>query len=92
MIETLAWAIHAVDGHETAARLLGAAEAIRPIGSIGLFGMQRLVRDRSLHAETIRTALGTDRFTSAREEGVSLTPATAIGYALEQGRAGSGGA
>ncbi|MEU5974889.1 AAA family ATPase [Streptomyces sp. NPDC047315] len=82
VVETLAWAAHALGGHETAARLIGAAEAVRPIGAIGLFGMQRLIRDRARHSEAIRAALGTDRFTAAHEEGARLTPASAITYAL----------
>jgi AMMECR1 domain-containing protein len=65
-----------------AARLLGAAEALR--GAIGLF---RTPRDEEANARliaTVRAALGEERFAASWEEGRAMSLEQAIEYALEE--------
>ncbi|MFI9203197.1 ATP-binding protein [Streptomyces sp. NPDC053048] len=84
VVEVLAWTAHALGADELAARLLGAAEAIRPAGAVGLFGVHALVADSARHSERIRAALGEPRFTAARRAGAALPPDAAMDFALTQ--------
>ncbi|MGW1995250.1 ATP-binding protein [Embleya sp. NPDC001921] len=81
-VEGLGWAVAQLGDPETAAHLVGAAEAIRPAGAVGLFGMHRLTADSARHNALISDVLGEPRFTAAYRAGALRTKQEALDFAL----------
>src|SRR5439155_9226631 len=67
---------------ERAARLWGAAEALREFLGLPLPPNEREEYDR--HRSTVREALGEEAFAGAWAEGRTMTPEQAAGYALQE--------
>jgi len=67
---------------EPAARLIGAAEAVRDALGIPLSGSEAEMHLRAI--SVIRAALGDDRFQAAMAAGRRLPLADAVAFALEQ--------
>jgi predicted ATPase/class 3 adenylate cyclase/DNA-binding CsgD family transcriptional regulator len=82
-LECLAELAGAADGHPRAARLFGAAQAIRQRNGIARFQIYEAGYQSAL-AE-VRNALGDKEFEAAWAEGAALSTAEAIGYA-QRGR------
>jgi predicted ATPase/class 3 adenylate cyclase/DNA-binding CsgD family transcriptional regulator len=82
-LECLAELAAAADGHQRAARLFGAAQAIRQRSGIARFQIYQLGRESAL--TEIRNTLGDTEFEAAWAEGAALSTEEAIGYA-QRGR------
>ena len=81
-LEGLAWVAGAQRQAERAARLYGAAEAVRESHGLLLSGERRARRERRAHIPG--DALGEGRFMAAWTAGRTMTLDEAIAYALEQ--------
>jgi tetratricopeptide (TPR) repeat protein len=89
-LESLGWVAAARGQPQRAARLGGAAGALREALGAPLWPEQRAGHDRAVRA--MRAALGEDAFTGAWAEGQALTLEQAIALALERGEATAPGA
>jgi non-specific serine/threonine protein kinase len=69
--------------HDTAARLLGAAEAAREAAGIAVLPVSQTGYEA--HVAELRARLGADAFAAAWAEGRALTLDEAVDYALEEG-------
>jgi tetratricopeptide (TPR) repeat protein len=79
-LEGLAAAVGAQGGPECAARIFGAAEALREVIGVPMQFSDRADYDRSV--ASVRTALGEEAFSTAWAEGRKMTSEEAVEYAL----------
>ncbi|MFD9194931.1 ATP-binding protein [Streptomyces phaeochromogenes] len=86
-IDLLAWIASADGRHDTAAGLLGAAQAVwtQPGSSIEAFAYRTARYSRDCSSRALRE-LGADRFRELRDEGARCSAAEAIDLALADGR------
>jgi non-specific serine/threonine protein kinase len=80
--EGLAAVLAFTERPEEAARLLGAAEALRESLGVGLAPAEQTTHDETV--EAVRSALGEDRFGADWRHGREMSLDDAIAYALEE--------
>jgi hypothetical protein len=83
-LESFAFIAHRRNRPEPAARLLGAAEALREQIGVSLFGIQRLNDKYESSVAWLHTQLDETAFHAHWEEGRAMSMDEAISYALEE--------